>query len=89
MLEHEYSLRDELNPAWAVRSHALTTHEGHLALVFEDRHCALDARIENPCRAIFTDILDFVREFASPQRGTRGYGRAALSSDTALPVLLR
>src|SRR6266850_3954281 len=36
MLEHEHSLRDELNPAWAVRSHALTTHERSPALVFED-----------------------------------------------------
>jgi hypothetical protein len=36
MLEHEYSLRDELNPTWAVRSVALTTHDGRAALVLED-----------------------------------------------------
>src|SRR6185503_16975510 len=36
MLEHEHSLRDELNPAWAVRSLALTTHEGRAVLVLED-----------------------------------------------------
>ena len=36
MLEHEHSLRDELNPAWAVRSLALQTHEGRTALVLED-----------------------------------------------------
>ena len=36
MLEHEHSLRDELDPAWAVRSLALTTHEGRAALVLED-----------------------------------------------------
>ena len=36
MLEHEHSLRDELNPAWAIRSLALTTHGGRAALVLED-----------------------------------------------------
>src|ERR1700752_1266963 len=36
MLEHEHSLRDELNPACAVRSLALTTHRGRAALVLED-----------------------------------------------------
>jgi serine/threonine protein kinase len=36
MLQHEYSLRDELNPAWAVRSLALATHARRPALLFED-----------------------------------------------------
>jgi serine/threonine protein kinase len=36
MLEHEHTLRDELDPAWAVRPLALTTLEGRLALVLED-----------------------------------------------------
>src|SRR6267142_231911 len=36
MLEHELALRDELNPAWAIRSLALTTHEGRAALILED-----------------------------------------------------
>ena len=36
MLEHEYSLRDALDSVWAVRSVALTTHEGRAALVLED-----------------------------------------------------
>jgi PAS domain S-box-containing protein len=36
MLEHEHSLRDELNPAWAVRSRAQATHDGRAALVFDD-----------------------------------------------------
>ena len=36
MLEHEYSLRDALDPVWAVRSVALTTYEGRAALVLED-----------------------------------------------------
>jgi serine/threonine protein kinase len=36
MLEHEHSFRDELEPAWALRSLALTTFEGRAALVLED-----------------------------------------------------
>ncbi len=36
MLEHEHALRDELDPVWAVRSLALTTHGGRAALVLED-----------------------------------------------------
>jgi len=36
MLEHEHSLRDELDPRWAVRALALTTHDGRVALVLED-----------------------------------------------------
>src|SRR6266446_3429949 len=36
MLEHEHSLRDELDPAWAMRPLALTTREGRAALVLED-----------------------------------------------------
>src|ERR1700752_4734147 len=36
MLEHEHSLRDELDPAWALRPVRLTTLEGRLALVLGD-----------------------------------------------------
>jgi hypothetical protein len=36
MLEHDYSLRDALDPVRTVRSVALTTHEGRAALVLED-----------------------------------------------------
>ncbi len=36
MLEHEHALRDELDPAWALRPLALTTLEGRPALVVED-----------------------------------------------------
>src|SRR6185503_4720965 len=36
MLEHEHALRDELDPLWAARSLALTTHEERAALVFDD-----------------------------------------------------
>jgi len=35
-IEHEYSLRDELDSAWAVRSLALSKHRGQMALVLED-----------------------------------------------------
>jgi serine/threonine protein kinase len=35
-LEHEYGLRGELDPEWALRPLALTRHEGRPALVFED-----------------------------------------------------
>src|ERR1700678_3827892 len=35
-LECEYSLRETLDSAWAVRPVALARHEGHLALVLED-----------------------------------------------------
>ena len=36
MLEHEHSLRDDVDPAWALRPLALTTLEGRPALVLED-----------------------------------------------------
>jgi PAS domain S-box-containing protein len=35
-IEHEYSLRDELDSAWAVRSLALSEHRGQMALMLED-----------------------------------------------------
>ncbi|QNI34606.1 sigma 54-interacting transcriptional regulator [Alloacidobacterium dinghuense] len=35
-IEHEYSLRDELDPAWAVRPLALSDHRGQTALLLED-----------------------------------------------------
>src|SRR5437016_68332 len=35
-MEHEYSLRAELDPAWAARPLALTGHPGHPVLVLED-----------------------------------------------------
>src|SRR5258708_26671427 len=35
-MEHEYSLRAELDPAWAVRPLALAAHQGRPALVLED-----------------------------------------------------
>ncbi|MDB6102604.1 MAG: hypothetical protein JWO52_2603, partial [Gammaproteobacteria bacterium] len=35
-MEHEYSLREELDPTWAVRPLALAQHQGRPALVLED-----------------------------------------------------
>ena len=35
-LEHEYSLREELDREWAVRPLALNRHEGQVMLVLED-----------------------------------------------------
>jgi hypothetical protein len=35
-LEHEYSLRGELDPAWAARSIEITHHRDRTALVMED-----------------------------------------------------
>ncbi|HMV98861.1 MAG TPA: serine/threonine-protein kinase PknK, partial [Acidobacteriota bacterium] len=35
-LEHEYSLREELDPSWAVLPRELTRHQGRLALVYDD-----------------------------------------------------
>jgi PAS domain S-box-containing protein len=35
-IEHEFSLRDELNPAWAIRPSALTHQQSRTMLVFED-----------------------------------------------------
>jgi hypothetical protein len=38
-IEHEYSLRDELDSAWAVRPLALSEHRGQTTLVLEDPGC--------------------------------------------------
>ena len=35
-IEHEFSLKDELNPAWAIRPTALTQQQSRTMLVFED-----------------------------------------------------
>ena len=35
-IEHEYSLRDELDSSWAVRPLALSEHRGQTTLVLED-----------------------------------------------------
>jgi hypothetical protein len=35
-IEHEYALRSELDPEWAVRSLAISHHDGQTTLVLED-----------------------------------------------------
>src|SRR5690348_7624639 len=35
-IEHEFSLKDELNPAWAVRPIAVTQQQSRTMLIFED-----------------------------------------------------
>jgi predicted ATPase/signal transduction histidine kinase len=35
-IEHEFSLKDELDPAWAIRPIALTQHDSRIMLLFED-----------------------------------------------------
>src|ERR1700747_3479337 len=35
-IEHEFSLKDELDPAWAIRPRALTQQQSRTMLVFED-----------------------------------------------------
>src|SRR5215469_98189 len=37
-IEHEFSLKDELDPAWAIRPIALTQQQSRTMLVFEDPH---------------------------------------------------
>src|SRR5215469_296991 len=37
-IEHEFSLKDELDPAWAIRPIALTQEQNRTMLVFEDPH---------------------------------------------------
>jgi PAS domain S-box-containing protein len=44
-IENEYSLRDELDPAWAVRPLALSVQEGRTVLVLEDPGGELLARL--------------------------------------------
>lgn len=44
-LEHEYGLREVLDPAWAVQPRALTRLQGRLALVFDDPGGTLLSRL--------------------------------------------
>src|SRR5262249_43438193 len=48
-LDHEYSLRDALNPAWAVRPLEVSERSGQATLVFEDPGGAtLDGFLSGP-----------------------------------------
>ena len=48
-IEHEFSLRDELDPAWAIRPIAITEQQGRTMLLLEDPNGApLDQLLEGP-----------------------------------------
>lgn len=52
-LEHEYSLSEELDPAWAARPMAITRHRDRTVLVLEDPggdRGAPSARIRNTAK---------------------------------------
>jgi len=78
MLEHEHSLRDELNPAWAIRSLALRTHEGRTALNLEDPGGELlGQRVGKPM-----DVADVLRVGAGAAAALRQlHGRGLIHKD--------
>src|SRR5215831_4045972 len=48
-IEHEFSLKDELNPAWAIQPIVLTYEHGRTMLVFEDQDAEpLDRVVQRP-----------------------------------------
>jgi hypothetical protein len=53
-LEHEYSLREELDPAWAVRPIGITHHRDRTVLVLEDPGgVPLDQLLGQPLDLVF------------------------------------
>src|SRR5262249_20544324 len=56
-IEHEFSLKDELNPAWAIQPIVLTYEHGRTMLVFEDQDAEpLDRVVQRPM-----DLKRFLR----------------------------
>src|SRR5215813_11757963 len=47
-MEHEFSLRDELDPSWALHPIALTQQQSRTMLVFEDRDAEPLGRVLQP-----------------------------------------
>src|SRR6266850_5078579 len=78
MLEHEHTLRDELNPAWAVRPLALTTHGRRAALILEDPGGELlGQRVGTPM-----DVADVLRVGAGAAAALRQlHGRGLIHKD--------
>ena len=67
-IEHEYSLRDELDSSWAVRPLTLAEHRGGLALVLEDPGGEiLDRFLSGPME--MTQFLRFAVALATALRG--------------------
>ena len=84
MLEHEHMLRDELNPAWAVRPLALTTHGGRAALILEDPGGELlGQRVGTPM-----DVADVLRVGAGAAAALRQLHGCGLIHKDIKPVNL-
>ena len=72
-LEYEYSLRDELDPAWAVRPLALSEQRGQMTLVLEDRGGeTLDRLLPGPME--LTQFLRFAVGIATALGGLHEKG---------------
>jgi len=72
-IEHEYSLRDELDSAWAIRSLALSEHRGQMTLVLDDPGGGtLDRFLPGPME--MTRFLRFAVGIASALRGLHEKG---------------
>src|SRR6266436_3737107 len=50
-LEHEFSLKEDLDPAWAVRPLALTQNQGRTMLLLEDPGDRKSVRVGKECRS--------------------------------------
>jgi len=72
-VEYEYSLRDELDPAWAVRPLALSEQPGQMTLVLEDRGGeTLDRLLPGPME--LTQFLRFAVGIATALGGLHEKG---------------
>jgi PAS domain S-box-containing protein len=72
-IEYEYSLRDELDSAWAVRSVALSEHRGQMTLVLEDPGGeTLDRFLPGPME--MTQLLRFAIGIATALSGLHEKG---------------
>jgi hypothetical protein len=72
-IEHEYSLRDELDSAWEVRSLAVSEERGQTTLVLEDRGVeALDRFLAAPME--MKQFLRFAVGLATPLGGLHKRG---------------
>src|SRR5262245_49875066 len=60
MLEHELALRDELDPAWAIRPLALAQHRVRAALVLEDPQAEPLGRLRSGQPAMALDLRLFL-----------------------------
>ena len=75
-LEHEYSLADELEPAWAAKSLALTRYEGRTILVLADPGGEPLDRVLERDREAISGTMKFAR-------GARSGGYMQLNDGTS------